>query len=169
MASTMPIWLLIWVISDIMIFKMNAIQNSSQEINNTDNSGIETNSSFVDDESDELGIILNLFDPDDPSTNEESDSDSDSESKDQTEHTIHPNEQIKPTKPPFMQFQLKHPDKMKKGHNDSDITTTTPATTTISNSTGNSTITTKLIPPATIKSRIQHNNRKETQQKIIIR
>lgn len=155
---------LVWVISDIMIFKMNATQNSSQELSHNSNNVSETKISSDSDESPEAdhpGIILNLYHPDDQSTN-------DSNAKHQNEHTTNSNKETKPTKPPFMQIALKHPDIIKKSRNDSYITTTTPATTTL-HSVGNSTETTKksLIPAATVKPSIKHE--KETQQKIIIR
>lgn len=173
----MRIWLLVWVISDMMIFKMNAIQNG-KEINNNQ-SQITTNASFADDgdgdDADENpDIIVNLYDPDDRPTN-------DSKSNDEQKNKS--NEQ---TEPPFMQLVIKNPDKIGKGHKH-NYTTTTPASTTSENefdsfnSTENpmeiekmslidSNVTTPappLIPVASVKPSIKHN--KDTQQKIIIR
>lgn len=158
MASMMRIWLSVWVISDLMVFEMNATQNSTHEINSNNNNVREiTVSSIVNDESPEIdlpGIILNLYDPDDHH-----------DSKEKNEHTNNSSEQTEPTKQPFMQFELEHPDKNKRRVHDHSYVTTTPASSIAANCTR----TTKkpLIPAATAKPSIKH--KKDSQQKIIIR
>jgi hypothetical protein len=157
MATMMRMWLLVWVISDMMMFKMSATLNSSQEINSNSNnmSEITTETSKVKDEDpdiSDLDAILNILHPGEPSA-------SDSDMKE--EHKNKSSEQTEPTKQPNTQLTLENPDNVTEVHNERYISTTTPPSTT-SNST-----TETLIPAATVKSSIKH--KKDSQQKIIIR
>lgn len=168
MANTMRIWLLVWVISDTMIFKMNAIQNS-KEVNNKNT----VNTSFAHDDDDKNpqtenhSIVLNLPKPDDRSTNN-------SKLNDEQE-----NKSGEQTEQPFMQLVIDSLDKIHTDRQGSN-TTTIPSNTTsdsIENpikiekkSSTESNVTTPappLIPIASVKPSIKHN--KDTQQKIIIR
>lgn len=169
MANTMRIWLLVWVISDTMIFKMNAIQNS-KEVNNKNT----VNTSFAHDNDDKNpqtenhSIVLNLPKPDDRSTNN-------SKLNDEQE-----NKSGEQTEQPFIQLVIDSLDKIHTDRQGSN-TTTIPSNSTTSDSIENpikiekkssteSNVTTPappLIPIASVKPSIKHN--KDTQQKIIIR
>lgn len=145
----------------MMMFKMYATQNSSQEIDSKSNNVSEptTNSSNVKNEDpdiSDLDAILNILHPGEASKN-------DSDLK--AEHTNKSSEHTEPTKQPHTQSSLDNPNDMEKVHNESNITTTTPVATA-SNSTENSTKE-SLIPAATVKPSIKH--KKDSQQKIIIR
>lgn len=181
MASTLRVWLLVWVISDMMIFKMNAAQNSTQEINDNHNANgieIKVNALIAHDKSEKMDkpeIIVELHNPNIKEKQTvletivlQNNSDSNED------HTNNSNEQTLPTIPPLVELALDNPDKIEKDddHDDDSHNTTTlatPASTTTSNGTGNSTETAKksLIPEAKVQSSIKHKS--DTQQKIIIR
>ena len=143
MLSMIRIWLLIWVISDMMVFKMHAIQNN-KEVNHNESRTTTTAPIDDDDDDDEnfdndhAGIILNLYKPYDNSTNE---------------NDKRQNDSSKQTETPFMQLVIKNPDKTDKSHQRSQ------STTKLNNSAKS--------VSASVESSIKHKT--ETQQKIIIR
>lgn len=115
----MRFWLLVWVISDIMIFKMNATQNSIEITTKNNKSDITTNVSFANDNKERTqienpSIVLNL-----PDTN-------DSTSKDDK------NDTTEPTKLPFIQVVINSLDQIQKDREENHTTSTTSTTTTSS-------------------------------------
>lgn len=168
----MRVWLLLWVISDMMIFQMNAVPNDEKVSNNhnrtiADETATTTTASVNNKDNSDIGpkgFILKLHNPND-TDNVSSTDVKKNKSEDHQEPIIH--------------VILKNREKDEKDQQHS-LSTTTPTTMAPSNSTekpmeiknisltqSNKTAAASLIPPASVNSSIEQ--KAESQQKIIIR
>lgn len=147
MAKMIRTWLLIMVISDVMIFKMNAIQNSNDSRTIVEDNGVQQMvTSTIDSQNDALGIVLNSNNSSDQPKNDSNSNDKHTELK-------------------FKKFLMKNSDKNESDH--ANITSETSTESPVELEKNSTTEAAPLIPEATVKPNIKHPV--ETQQKIIIR
>lgn len=140
MASIVRVWLLLWMISDLMVFKTNAVENNEKV---GDNHSVQENTTSQTD-----GIVLNLIHPND--RNHSSDV-TNSTDGNETESKKEQNGNYSTTTTKTPSDSIDKP---------LDTETTSPAPP--SNTTD-----APLIPTATVEPTIQH--KLQTQSKIIIR